>query len=138
MNQTRREFFRSLMQDVIATCENVRGSMHYSLDDLQSLSDSAIGVLTPCALDHVSIRARDGWLIAVCEGRDQNYPVCPINDEKAALLSSFDGHATLAEIADRISADLHRDREATFKAARDLFLALASQALYVPQQPGHD
>lgn len=128
----RREFFRSLARETVASFHEVGGRPQLQLADLPRLPDAALAGIAPRVLPQIEIVVAEGRVAARRPGEDA--PAVLFDDDAASVFvfNRFNGRTTIARIAEELAAAMSWDAPRAFDCTKNLFLRLVRLGVSVP------
>jgi hypothetical protein len=132
---SRRSFLPMLLREIAVTVRSAQGTPAHQINELGDLPDEALAVIHPIINPITRIRVIDGQVCSQRKGEEKaplrvHFPTTP---ENLAVFNRINGQQTLGEIAESVAAQFGWEPERAFQHTRELFLALASYLVAVPQ-----
>jgi len=131
----RRQFWRALLQEVAVTYDSLKGRPGYALSDLGNLSDHQLARVKPILHPDCETFIEQDYVWSRCKQTEVILKLFPAEQKNMVALELFDGQHDLGEVGEHLAQEMGWERARGFAHARELFLSLVSQLVYVPKDP---
>lgn len=123
LTYSRRGLLESLLKNVEAGRQRMRGGAAYKLVDLGLMTDEALAGLVPAVVQGCEVWVRDETVWVRPEGSDR-LALFDVTSPELQAFNRFNGRDTMGQATALLARDLSWTRERSFALVRDLFLRL--------------
>jgi hypothetical protein len=132
---SRRSFLPMLLREIAVTIQSAQGTPTHQINELGDLPDDELAAIRPIINPICRIHVADGQVCSQPRDKEDaplrvHFPTAP---ENLAVFNRINGQQTLGEIAESVAGQFGWEPERAFSHTRELFLALASYLVAVPQ-----
>lgn len=128
----RRRFFRQFLAESVSYCEALSGKPQMRLADLWTVPDSVLADLAPAVIADFELVDVDTRLCARNKGSGRVIDLGTADDSRAFAVRCFDGSATAAAVASRVSEQYGCDSTHAFSLVKEIFLKTVRLGVCLP------